>query len=58
MSLAGMGFDSKNDFAPPTVLLGLLLCPWMWVSPHSHSSTAQPPLQILKDSLDEGEKGE
>ena len=25
MSLAGMGFDSKCDFAPPTILLGLLL---------------------------------
>ena len=29
-SLAGMGFDSKCDFAPLTVLLGLLLCSWMW----------------------------
>jgi len=29
-SLVGMGFDSKCDFAPPTILLGLLLCPWMW----------------------------
>ena len=28
-SLAGMGFDSKRDFTPPSVLLGLLLCPWM-----------------------------
>ena len=25
----GMGFDSKHDFAPPTVLLGLLLRSWM-----------------------------
>lgn len=25
-SLAGMGFDWKCDFTPPTVLLGLLLC--------------------------------
>ena len=25
-----MGFDSKRNFAPPTGLLGLLLCPWMW----------------------------
>jgi len=25
-----MGFDSKCNFAPPTGLLGLLLCPWMW----------------------------
>ena len=29
-SLAGMGFDSKREFAPPTVLRGLLLCPWTW----------------------------
>ena len=29
-SLTGMGFDSKRDFAPPTILLGLLLCPWVW----------------------------
>ena len=28
-SLAGMGFDSKCGFAHPTILLGLLLCPWM-----------------------------
>ena len=28
-SLVGMGFDSKRDYAPPTILLGLLLCPWM-----------------------------
>ena len=27
-SLAGMGFDSKYDFSPPTILL--LFCPWMW----------------------------
>ena len=26
----GMGFDSKHEFTPPTVLLGLLLCPWTW----------------------------
>ena len=30
VSLVGMGFDSKHDFTPPTVLLELLLCPWMW----------------------------
>ena len=29
-SLVSMRFDSKWDFAPSTVLLGLLLCPWMW----------------------------
>ena len=27
--LAGMGFEAKLDFIPPTVFLGLL-CPWMW----------------------------
>ena len=26
-SLVGMGFGSKCDFTPPTILLGLLLCP-------------------------------
>ena len=30
VSLVGTWFDSKLDFAPPTILLGLLLCPWMW----------------------------
>ena len=30
VSLAGMGFDSKCSFAPLTVFLGLLLCPWTW----------------------------
>ena len=29
MSLVGKGFDSKHDFAPSTILLGPLLCPWM-----------------------------
>ena len=28
VSLVGTRFDSKPDFAPPTVLLGLLLCTW------------------------------
>ena len=27
-SLAGLVFDSRRELAPPTVLLGLLLCPW------------------------------
>ena len=39
-----MGFESKCDFAPPTVLLGLLLCPWTWgISSKSfqhHTATA------------------
>ena len=30
MAGAGIGFDSKYDFAPSTVLLGLLLCFWIW----------------------------
>ena len=29
VSLLGMGFCSKWDFVPPTVLLGLLLCSWV-----------------------------
>ena len=29
-SLAGMGFDSKWNFAPSSILLGLILCHWMW----------------------------
>ena len=29
-SLVGMGFDSKHNFAPPTILLELLLCLWIW----------------------------
>ena len=30
-SLLSLGFDSKQDFTPPTILLGLLLCLWEWV---------------------------
>ena len=33
--LVGLGFDSKCSFAPPTALLGLLLCPGTWVSFYS-----------------------
>ena len=29
-SLVGMRFDSKHDCSPPAILLGLLLCPWIW----------------------------
>ena len=29
-SLASIGFDSKHDFTPPTILLRPLLCPWTW----------------------------
>ena len=38
------GVCSKCNFAPPTILLGLLLCPWMWgissKSPQCHAPTA------------------
>ena len=30
VSLVCMGFDSKCNFTPPTIFLGLLLCSWMW----------------------------
>ena len=45
VSLVGMGFDSKCDFAPPTIFLGLLLCPWTWgISSKSlqHCTAAAP----------------
>ena len=29
-SLAGIGFDTKCDFALPTIFLGFLLCPCTW----------------------------
>ena len=36
-----MGFDSKRDFTPPTILLGLLLCLRMWgISSQSFQSCA------------------
>ena len=30
VSLVGMRFDFTRDCAPPTILLQLLLCPWVW----------------------------
>ena len=30
MPLVCIGLDSKHNFVPPTVLLKLLLCPWIW----------------------------
>ena len=30
-SLAGMGFDYKRDFTPPSIFWRFLLCPWTWV---------------------------
>ena len=45
-----MGFDSKCDFAPHTMLLGLLK---VTPAPHScHSSATQPPLQHLPSCWD------
>ena len=29
-SLAGMRIDFKHNWAPPTIAVKLLLCPWMW----------------------------
>ena len=49
-SLAGMGFDSKCEFAPPTVLLGFLLCAWIWgISSNSfqHCTSAAPAPTVL-----------
>ena len=31
VSLAPMSFDLQCDCTPPTILLQLLFCPWMWV---------------------------
>ena len=40
VSLAGTEFDSKCEFIPPTILLGLLLSPWTW-------GISSQPLQCL-----------
>ena len=44
-SLVGMGFDSKCDFTPPTIFLGLPLYPWTWdiSSKLLHRCTAATP---------------
>ena len=51
VSLTVMGFYSKHDFAPPAVLLGLLLCPWRWdsfsKSSQCHAATAPEPIILL-----------
>ena len=50
-SLVGIGFESKCEFAPSTVLLGLLLCPWTWAisskSLQLHAAAAQVPTVLL-----------
>ena len=38
-----MGFGSKREFAPPTILLGLLLCPCAW----GYLLTATPAPTVL-----------
>ena len=46
----GVGFDSKCDFAFSTVLLGLLLCPWIGgISSKSlrHCTAADPVPTVL-----------
>ena len=46
-SLSEMGFDSKCEFVPPTILLGQL-CPWTWgiSSPLLQNSTAATPVTV------------
>ena len=49
-SLAGMGFDSKHDFAPPTIFLELPLCPLKWgisSKPLQCSAAATPVPTVL-----------
>ena len=52
-----MGFDSKHDFAPPTILLGLL-CPWTWdissqsLQHHAATTLAKFPVGVSKFPLD------
>ena len=46
-ALASIGFDSKCDFAPPTILLWFL-CPWTWdisSQPLQHRTTSAPALR-------------
>ena len=45
-----MGFDSKHEFTPPTSLLGLLPCPWVWKSPPHSLSSAGPLLPRCQTS--------
>ena len=50
LSVSGRyGVDSKHDFTPPTVLLGLLFCPCMWgISSKSFQChTAADPARLL-----------
>ena len=42
-----MGFDSKCDFVPPTIFLGLLLCPWTWGS----SSQPLQKLEVIEQEM-------
>ena len=49
-SLAGMGFDSKHEFAPPMSCWGLSFALGHGISPQRSSSAAQPLLQHLLSS--------
>ena len=55
-SLVGMWFDSKCNFASPTILLGFL-CPWIWgISPwllqHSADAALVPCIKFYISSDD------
>ena len=47
-SLAGTGFDSKHDFAPPAAFLGLLLCPGTWVISSKSLQTSAAAAPVLR----------
>ena len=53
-SLAGMGFVSKHDFAPPSILLRILLYLWTWdvlfCESNNLSMVVQQPVAILEFS--------
>ena len=58
-----MGFDSKCDFAPPTILLGLLLCPvtWgisFWCLRRPYKWLPKEALQIAEKRREAKDKGE
>ena len=47
-----MGFESKHEFASPTILLGLLLHPWLWgISSQQVAATAAKSLQVVTAAM-------